>query len=255
MRTVIFLQGETMANTKSESKVNSKNYVNLQGFMVKELHLKGNELIIYGIIYGFSQEEGQVFSGSLKYLADWTSSTKQGVIKCLKSLEEKGYIVKRERYINNVKFCEYYATMFNRGGKQCLPNNKEEDNKEENYTKENSEHTISVDAVCKCIRAYYQKYGYGKRFDKTATSKKLRTILSYKQKEKKLYSLQIIYAFAKYLKEQSTSNKEEQYIKLSSTFLTSAVYDYAEQITEMFETDMELKYGGEWRDIKFEVVD
>ena len=59
-------------------------------------------------------------------------------MKNLKSLEGKKYIGKNEKFINGVKFCEYYATKFNTpinnvdGGmqqsstppvKQSLPNN------------------------------------------------------------------------------------------------------------------------------------
>lgn len=121
--------------TKSESKVLRENYITIQGFMITDLKLKGNELLIYAIIYGFSQAENQVFSGSLQYLMEWTNSTKQSVIKCLKSLVEKGYIARNEKIINNVKFCEYSAirlidgvvnkvyypsTKFNEGGKQSL---------------------------------------------------------------------------------------------------------------------------------------
>ena len=94
-------------------KVNSDNYVVIQGWMINDLNLKGNELLIYAIIYGFSQAEGQIFNGSLQYLAEWTNSTKQGVSKNLKSLVEKGFIGKNDKYINGVKFCEYYATKFN----------------------------------------------------------------------------------------------------------------------------------------------
>ena len=101
-------------------KVGSENYITIQGFMVTDLKLKGNELLIYACIYGFSQTENQLFTGSLQYLADWTNSTKQGVSKCLKSLVEKGLIVKNDRIINGVKFCEYYATKFNGGMQQSL---------------------------------------------------------------------------------------------------------------------------------------
>ena len=93
--------------------IKDENYINIQGWMVNELKLKGNELILYALIYGFSQTDGQVYNGGLQYLADWTSSTKQGVIKNLKSLVEKGYIIKKEATVNNVKFCEYYVTKFN----------------------------------------------------------------------------------------------------------------------------------------------
>jgi len=118
--------------------IRDNNYYVVHGWMINIMELKGNELQIYAIIYGFTQADGQVFKASLQYLADWTNSTKQGVIKCLKSLEEKGFIVKKENFINGVKFCEYYATKFNTpinkvdGGmqqsltppvKQSLPNN------------------------------------------------------------------------------------------------------------------------------------
>ena len=77
--------------------------------MVTSLRLKGNELLVYAIIYGFSQDYETRFTGSLQYLADWTNSTKQSCIKCLKSLIEKGYITKHENIVNGVKFCEYQA--------------------------------------------------------------------------------------------------------------------------------------------------
>jgi hypothetical protein len=128
------------------SKVNDKNYIVIQGWMLTDLHLKGNELVIYACIYGFSQLEGQVFSGSLQYLADWTNSTRQGVVKCLKSLIEKGYLEKADKVVNGVKFCEYRATKFNGvcnkvvqgmqqsctgGVQQSSPNNLDIDNLED----------------------------------------------------------------------------------------------------------------------------
>ena len=95
------------------SKVQNTNFVAIQGWMVNELKLKGNSLIIYAIIYGFSQAEEQVFSGSLQYLADWTNSTKQGVLKNLKQLIDAGLIGKKDKTINGVKFVEYYVTKLN----------------------------------------------------------------------------------------------------------------------------------------------
>lgn len=123
------------------------NYIVVQGWMVNELHLKGNELLVYAIIYGFSQDGEGRFTGSLQYLADWTNATKQGVMKNLKSLCEKKYICKEEKIINGVKFVKYYATELtwvsnkvdrgieqsSTGGiKQSLPNNKDKDKKEHN---------------------------------------------------------------------------------------------------------------------------
>ncbi|MBQ9700105.1 MAG: hypothetical protein IJV71_05720 [Lachnospiraceae bacterium] len=92
------------------SKVKRENYIAVQGWMLSELGLKGNELLIYACIYGFSQTENQWFTGSHQYLAEWTNSTRRGVIKCLKTLINKGLIIKKENCINGVKFCEYRAT-------------------------------------------------------------------------------------------------------------------------------------------------
>lgn len=128
------------------SVLKGDNYTTIQGWMLTDLCLKGNELLIYAVIYGFSQSEGQVFSGSLRYLAEWTNSTKRGVMNNLKSLVEKGYIGKRDIVVNGVKFCEYYVTKFTGGVKnvqggveqssiggmeKSSPNNKDIDNKED----------------------------------------------------------------------------------------------------------------------------
>lgn len=95
-----------------ESKVKPENFVTLSGFMITDLQLKGNELIVYAIIYGFSQAEGTAFRGSAQYLADWTNSTRQGVMKNLKSLMQKGLIDRRAAMINGRSGFEYYATKF-----------------------------------------------------------------------------------------------------------------------------------------------
>lgn len=98
---------------KNMSKVKDENFISISGWMVTRLGLKGNELLVYAIIYGFSQDDETRFTGSLQYLADWTNSTKQSCIKCLKSLAEKGYITKYEKIVNGVKFCEYQAVKPN----------------------------------------------------------------------------------------------------------------------------------------------
>jgi hypothetical protein len=93
----------------------SKNYTTIQGWMVSDLKLKGNNLIIYAIIYGFTQDENTMFTGSLNYLSTWTNSTKRGVMNNLKNLEEKGLIVKKENFLNGVKHVKYCATKFQGG--------------------------------------------------------------------------------------------------------------------------------------------
>lgn len=94
-----------------ESLIKDENYVIIQGWMLNRLGLKNNELNIYAVIYGFSQTDDTEYSGSLQYLADWCNCTKQGVMKCLHSLLEKGYIFKTETIKNKLKFCSYRANL------------------------------------------------------------------------------------------------------------------------------------------------
>ena len=146
------------------SKVLNENFITIQGWMVNELGLKGNELIVYAIIYGFSQAENQVFNGSLQYIADWLNTSKQTVINTLKHLQEKELIEKKERYVNGVKFCEYYSKNLNgvvkkfewgcsknlNGGVQnFLPNNIL-DNKKDNIDN-NIKEKIPYEEIIDCL--------------------------------------------------------------------------------------------------------
>ena len=90
----------------AESKVLDDKYIKIKGWMVSRLKLKGNQLLIYAIIYYFScnREENKRYIGGLKYLADWTNSTQQGCIKCLKELLRKGLIFKEPKQIYNKAF-------------------------------------------------------------------------------------------------------------------------------------------------------
>ena len=145
----------------AESRVKDGNYYVVQSFMVKELQLKGLEKDVYAIIYGFSQAESQRFDGSLQYLADWTQSTKQGVMKVLKSLQEKRLIEKEEEFKNGIKFVKYYSTEFNRGIKQnligdikqSLPNNKDNNNINNN----NNIYSEVLDYLNEKARTHYRK--------------------------------------------------------------------------------------------------
>ena len=54
-------------------------FFTVQSFMVNQLGLSGNDLMVYAIIYGFSQDGESVFKGSRQYLADWCNSTVRGI--------------------------------------------------------------------------------------------------------------------------------------------------------------------------------
>ena len=116
------------------SQIADGNYYVVSGWMINKLDLGNTELMVFAIIYGFCQHDefNGSYHGSLQYLADFTGTTKQTIIKVLKSLVGKGYVEKLESYQNNVKFCSYKinTTLVENltgskksliGGKESLP--------------------------------------------------------------------------------------------------------------------------------------
>lgn len=87
--------------------IRDSNFITILAPMITRLKLKGNELLVFALIHGFSQDGESHFKGSLKYLIEWTGLDKTTVIKILKSLVEKQYINKFEYEKNKVRYCEY----------------------------------------------------------------------------------------------------------------------------------------------------
>lgn len=103
--------------------MDNNNYITIQGWMRNELNLKGNELLVYALIYGFSQDGETQFTGSTKYIAEWIGASRQTVNNVLKELCKKEMLKKTCTIINGVKFCRYTANLqgvknFDRGVKK-----------------------------------------------------------------------------------------------------------------------------------------
>lgn len=129
--------------------IKDENYISIQGFMVTRLGLKGNELLVYAIIFGFSQDGACKYTGGIKYLIDWTNASKQTVITAIKNLVDKDLIIPEEVNSCGVRFVNYSINMdavtnltsgqkirpggqkirpgvvknFDRGGQKIRPNN------------------------------------------------------------------------------------------------------------------------------------
>lgn len=88
--------------------IDNKSYIHIWWWMINELELKGNDLLVYAIIYSFTNgTKDHYFNWSLNYLAEWTNSTERGIQKNLKNLIEKWYIKKEETSLYNVKIIRY----------------------------------------------------------------------------------------------------------------------------------------------------
>ena len=160
----------------------NKGYYTVQGWMINELKLKGNELHIYAIINGYSKDGQGEYFGSVQYLAETIGASKPTVIKALQSLTAKGFLLKKSFTKNNITQCRYRVSGFTsketlpetsketlpetsketllETGKETLPNNKYKNNiininkdKKNSYGEHNNV-KLSKEEYQKCIDKY-----------------------------------------------------------------------------------------------------
>lgn len=122
----------------------SRNFLTIQGWMSNRLKLKGNDLLLFALIYGFSQDGESYFTGSVSYMCNWLNCSKPTVNKSLFNLIELGVIIKKSETIQGVTFNSYKVSLqgvkklymggketlqgggketLQGGGKETLPNN------------------------------------------------------------------------------------------------------------------------------------
>jgi hypothetical protein len=88
-----------------------KNHITIQGWMVQDLDLKGNDLLCYGLIYGFTQDGQTEFTGSLDYICAWLNTTRPTASKAISNLCDSELVIKRVEMINNVTFNRYKVNL------------------------------------------------------------------------------------------------------------------------------------------------
>ena len=114
--------------------INNDNFFVVQGWMRSELNLSGNALLIYAIIYGFSQTAHQEFTASINYLVEWVGCSRRTVFYVLDDLVNKGYITKESEDKGGVIYNRYRAVRggakiaqgsaeIAQGGAKIAPNN------------------------------------------------------------------------------------------------------------------------------------
>lgn len=84
----------------------NSNFYIVQGWMINNLRLKGNELICYAVIYCFCQDGVSKYTGGVKYLKGWMNASEPTVLNALEGLTEKKLIKKEE----SGKRCFYTIT-------------------------------------------------------------------------------------------------------------------------------------------------
>lgn len=169
-------------------------------------------------------------------------------------IKQQEYRARQKAIVESQKQVQQLPTSFDE-------NNEKNENEEKNVKNvndlsmtnvKNSSYSISISYIYNNIKEMYNKCGYNTKLHKTNTIKKLTTICNNKDKKKRLHPLLVLMAYGVYLAECRDSHKEIEFVKQSDTFLTSMVYDYAEQV-EGFEERVVQKYGENWE--KYRLVE
>ena len=190
-------------------------YITIQAYMVTELGLSGNNLIIYALIHGFCKDGIHEFKGSINYICEWTKLTRNTVIAILKQLVESKLLVKRTYKENNVTFCAYSlgsakitppVQNIDEGSEKIAPNNnidntKLKKDKEESLSKSASD----VELFEKCWLAYRRKGKKGKSLPywKKLTENEKQMVLPHIKAYVSSRELQFQQDFERYLREKT----------------------------------------------------
>ncbi len=82
-------------------------YIVIQAPMISELGLKGNSLLLFAMIHGFSKDGANRYRASLKDMCEWLCTSKSAISPVLNALVEAGYINKHEVVDNGLSKPEY----------------------------------------------------------------------------------------------------------------------------------------------------
>lgn len=101
---------------------------------MRALGLTGNDLLVYALIHGFSQNGQGCFYGSISYICETCGIARRTAIYILNNLVEQGFIDKTETIKNNVRTVSYQCKnctggvqKLHRGSAEIAPNNKDID--------------------------------------------------------------------------------------------------------------------------------
>lgn len=87
-------------------------YVVIQDWMLDIPELKGSKLIVFALIYGFSQDGESWFTGSASYIAKWCKCSKKQVYNILRDLVSDGLLERRNiANTNGVSLVDYRVPL------------------------------------------------------------------------------------------------------------------------------------------------
>ena len=83
----------------------------IHDFMTEQLHLKGTELLLYALVYNFSQDGNGCFYGTADYAAKKVNCTRRSIVSTFASLVESGLLSRSNGYHNGRQTIDYVALV------------------------------------------------------------------------------------------------------------------------------------------------
>ena len=87
--------------------VKDSNYFVVHGWMINKLDLKGIDLMLFSIIFGFTQDDSSLCTATIKYYQGFTGASRSTIMRSLQNLVSLGFIERNEVYTGGVKFNHY----------------------------------------------------------------------------------------------------------------------------------------------------
>ena len=87
-----------------------KHGFSINGWMVREYHLSGNELLAFGLVFCLSQGEAGLYTGGIPFMSEFFGWAPNTCRKYLRILIDKGLVEDHRGEINGVPFC-YYSVV------------------------------------------------------------------------------------------------------------------------------------------------
>lgn len=165
------------------AEIKNENHIVIHGWMRNELNLKGNELLVYALLYGFSQDGESSFRGKLTFIQDWFDISKKTAITIIQKLEARGLVSKSKNSCGKFEYgvkitpigCKNYTSEVKKlhlGGEKITPPS--------NNTSNNSSYKDIDNCVgnSACAPVCEGKHKYGQYNNVLLTEKEYNKLLS-----------------------------------------------------------------------------
>ena len=119
--------------------------IHIYDWMINDLGLSGNELLVFATVYTFSQDDESEYMGGAGWLSGFLNISRRQVANILNALTGKGYILKRTENLNGVilnrfRVCSEISTPMKKlhGGYEKISNKNNKGNNKELYNNSSS---------------------------------------------------------------------------------------------------------------------